>query len=402
MMALACAVHGGRALATDGLEPIGVSLQANARGGADVAVGDTALSQIENPATISWLERRFDMSGLFGIPIATWTGPLETEESHTRFIPLGNAAAVFPLDKRTTLGLSLHSKAGLGTSYHMRHLLMPLLNRDVGGDMKCVDLQANVSHKVTERLSVGGGVRMDVAQAAFSMALGPIDMDFGKGRSYGGGFQLGAMYKVRDDVTLGVSYRSPTWGTDLEGGRGKATVLGIVPIGLGGISIADFQLPQRVAGGIAWEATKKLKLVGEVRWLNYRNSTIDVVKIQTHGWLDMIYPLPLGYRNQWAVMGGAEYRLSPRWVVSGGYHYATPPVSGGNLLPMGSTISDHHVTTGIRYEREKWYVGLGYVLAFPADIHGSGWSRIPLGMDYGFSRIRQTQHMIGVGFGVHW
>src|SRR5687767_8293589 len=40
-------------MATDGVELLGVSTQAQTRGGADVAVGDTALSQVENPATLS-------------------------------------------------------------------------------------------------------------------------------------------------------------------------------------------------------------------------------------------------------------------------------------------------------------------------------------------------------------
>ena len=51
--ALVTITVGPKALATDGLEPIGVSTQSRMRGGADVAVGDSPLSQIDNPATLS-------------------------------------------------------------------------------------------------------------------------------------------------------------------------------------------------------------------------------------------------------------------------------------------------------------------------------------------------------------
>lgn len=388
--------------ATDGLEPIGVSTAANSRGGADIAVGDTSLSQIENPAALGFQGRRFDFGAQFGFPIATWRGPLETAESHTQFIPMGNAAVTIPLDARWTMGIAVHSKAGLGTAYEMRHLLIPFADRDVGGDMKCIDAQLNFAYRVSERLVLGGGVRLDIAQAGFSTVLGPADLDFGQGRAIGGGFQFGAMYKLQKDLTLGVAYRSPTWSGDLQGGRGKASLLGVVPIGLGEISMTDFSLPQRIGAGIAWDATKDLKLIGEVRWLNYENSTLDVVNIQTDGWIDLRYPLPLGYRNQWAFIIGAEYRLDQHWVIGAGYHYATPPVDGENLLPMGSTISDHHITAGVRYEQDNWHVDVGYVLGMPATLSGPGYSRIPLGVDYGRSEIHQVQHILGVGFGFSW
>lgn len=390
------------AYATDGLEPIGVSTAANARGGADIAVGDTALSQIENPAALGFQTRRFDFGAQFGFPIATWHGPLETADSHTKFIPMGNAAVTLPLDAHWTMGLALHSKAGLGTSYEMRHLLIPWVDRDVGGDMKCIDAQLNLAYRVNEQLVIGGGLRLDVAQAGFSMVLGPADLDFGQGRAVGGGFDLGLMYKPRKDLTFGLAYRSPTWAGDLQGGRGKATLLGVVPVELGGISITDFQLPQRIGAGVAWDVADKLKLIGEVRWYNYENSTLDVAGIQTRGWIDVRYPLPLGYQNQWAFIIGAEYRIDEHWVVGLGYHYATPPVDGANLLPMGSTISDHHVTAGVRYERDNWHVDVGYVLGLPASLSGAGYSRIPLGVDYGRSEIFQVQHIVGVGFGFSW
>lgn len=389
-------------MATDGLEPIGVSLQANARGGADVAVGDTALSQIENPATLGLLDRRFDFCGQLGIPIATWRGPLETAESHRQLIGLANAGLAWPLDDRWTFGLAVHSRAGLGTAYRMRHLMIPWMDRDVGADMKCVGLHANTSYRVSERLLVGGGLRLEVAQAQFSTVLGPADLEFGEGRAIGGGFQLGALYKLREDLTFGLAYRSPTWAGDLQGGQGKASLFGVLPVPLGDVRIVDFSLPQRIAAGLAWDVDPRLKLVGEVRWLNYANSVLDVTTIQTDGWINVRYPLPLGYRDQWAFIVGAEYRLDEHWVVAAGYHYATPPVPRENLLPMGSTISEHHITAGLRYERDNWWVGLGYVLGLPTTLRGPGYSRIPLGVDYGLSEIEQTQHVIGLGFGFSW
>ena len=68
------------ASATNGIEPIGVSMEARMRGGADVAVGDSALSQIDNPATLSLQPRdvmTFDFAGQVIFPNCEWTGPID-------------------------------------------------------------------------------------------------------------------------------------------------------------------------------------------------------------------------------------------------------------------------------------------------------------------------------------
>ena len=399
---VACLLATAPAWATDGVEPIGVSMQANARGGADVAVGDSALSQVENPASLAFLKQRLDFGLQAAFPTATWRGPLETEESHTKLFLLPNFGISMPLEDRWAVGLAFHSRAGLGTSYRMRHLFIPFMDRDVGGDMKCVDLEFNAAYRVNDQLALGAGLRLDVSHADFSTVLGPADVEFGRGRAIGGGFQIGAMYKPRDDLTFGLAYRSPTWATDLEGGVAKATILGVVPIPLGEASIVDFSLPQRIAFGAAWDVTPKLKLVGEVRWLNYSTSVMNNVKVRTNGLVNLGLDLPLGYRDQWAFMTGLEYRFKEHWVWSAGYHWATAPVPSENMLPMGATIPQHNITTGIRYERDNWWIGVGYIMALPTKLGGQGRSRIPLGIDYSFSEIEQSHHAIGIGFGFEW
>lgn len=401
--AVALAVLPESAHGTDGLEPIGVSMPANARGGADIAVGDSALSQVENPATLAfWRRYRFDLAGQLGFCEAPWTGVYETASSHRQFIPLGNVGLAWPLDCAWTAGLALHSKAGLGTDYEARHLLIPWVDRRVGGDLKVLDLQFNLAARVTDRLALGGGVRAEMATARFSTVLGPADLDFSRSYAHGGGFQFGTTYRPRDDLTLGLAYRSPTWFSDLQGGAARLGLLGFIPMPLGDAEIPDLTLPQRIAGGVTWSATDRLTLMGEVRWLNYDATSFSSTTVETDGWINLSYPFPLGYRDQWAFIAGAEYRLTQRWILGTGYHFATAPVDGDHMLPMGSTISQHHATIGLRYEQDHWWAGVGYVLGLPTTLHSSGHSRIPLGVDYNFGALEQTQHILALGFGVTW
>lgn len=395
-----CLVHS--VSASDGIELISPSMKAMARGGADVAVGDSALSQIDNPATLTLAPRdgcQFDLAARWALSIAHYRGPIDTADSEHRDIFIGNAALTIPVNDRLTLGAVFHSKAGLGTRFRLRHLMIPFMDRRVGSDMKIIDLQLNAGYKLTDKLSVGAGIRMEIATAEFSTVLGPVDFEFGRGWAYGGGFQLGLHYQARDDLAFGLAYRSPTWFTDLDGGEGEASLFGLVPISLGGVGIDKFRLPQRVTAGVAWDATDWLKLVGEVRWLNYSNSSFHSMTIATDGFVDLRYPFPLGYRDQLIFIAGAEFKLDERWILGVGYHYGTEPVDRSNVLPIGSSITQHHATIGLRYEEEKWWFGITYVRTFPETLRGNGWSDIPLGIDYGFTEMEQEQHSICIGFG---
>jgi hypothetical protein len=70
---------------------------------------------------------------------------------------------------------------------------------------------------------------------------------------------------------------------------------------------------------------------------------------------------------------------------------------------MASVIAaQHHITAGLRYEKDNWWVGGGYVLGLKTSLHGEGISAFPFGIDYGFSQLEQTQHSLFFGFGLTW
>lgn len=391
--------------ATDAIEPIGISMQSRMRGGADVAVGDSALSQIDNPATLSLSPRgmyTLDQASKLAILDLPWRGPLGTAHSERKLIHLHNLGLAIPVDERLTFGLALHSKAGLGTRFHQRHLMIPFMKRRVHSDMKVMAFNLSAAYQLTDKLSLGVGGRLEVATSKFGKVLGPADINFGRGYAYGGGFVAGLHYQARDDLAFGLAYRSPTWFGDLSGGDAKASLLGLVPVPLGGARISDLKLPQKITAGAAWDVTDWFKLVGEVRWMNYADGTFNSMTIATDGLVDLRYPMPLGYQDIWAFIMGTEFKLDEHWTLGAGYHYLTTPVDRAYLSPLCSIPVQHHLTVGLRYETERWWVGGGYVLAFRESLEGPGYSRIPLGFDYGVSEVAQTQHMISMGFGFRW
>ena len=137
----------------------------------DEPAGDSALSQIENPATLTSAPRErhiLDFSTPVAFLPASWRGPLDTASSEIRAVPVGQAALTIPMDDRLTLGLALHTPSGLGARYDFRHLMIPWMPRRVGSNLDSLDLELNAAYKLTDRLSVGAGVVDQLAQIRFS------------------------------------------------------------------------------------------------------------------------------------------------------------------------------------------------------------------------------------------
>lgn len=401
------------ARATDGIEPIGLSTQSMARGGTDVAVGDSALSQIENPATLTlspsgkW---RLDAAGELLMPQLHWTGPRDSADSAVRHIPLGHAGLVFPGGGPWRFGLALYSKSQLGAEYTMHPAMFPYSDRRMEASLRDFGLAADAAYRLTDKLSLGIGVRGELLTGEFTSVNGPVTLDFSRGYAFGGGFQFGVHYRFLPTLSAGLGYRSPTWFQDLTGEHETSSLAGdwqtslfpLPPVYVGRASVETIRLPQKLSAGLCWDAADRLRLAAEGRWINYSNSVLDIADFRVAGPLNLHVPSPLGYHDQWVLAAGAEFKLTKHWLLGCGYHYASNPVSRLALLPVVSLVTEHHLTAGLRYQRENWWVGAGYVLGFPASFASHGRTRVPLGVDYAHSQVDQTQHSITCGFGLVW
>jgi long-chain fatty acid transport protein len=394
-------VLAGGAWASDGLEPIALSLKSAMRGGADTAVGDTACSQIGNPATLSLHDRpTFDTSGEVAFLDVHWKGPYNSADNEIPFALLANAAYATPINDRWAFGMAFHSKSGTGGSYHIKHKLIPWYDRHVYSDYKNVDVTLNTSYKVTEKLSIGAGPRFEMATAKFGTVLGPAGVEFGRGYSEGMGFNLGLHYKATKKLSFGLDYRSTTWFRDLDGGQAKISPFGLGSFPIGDVSIDKMRGPQRVDAGVAYDVTEWFKLIGEARWINYSNCTFNKMMIHTDSIVDVDLPMGLRFKDQYALMLGGEFKLSEHWRYGLGYHWASDCVAREGLLPIATVLAEHQFTTGIRYETEKWWAGVGYIVSLPKKMHGNGSTDIPLGIDYYDAEIEHVQQTITFGVGL--
>jgi long-chain fatty acid transport protein len=198
------------------------------------------------------------------------------------------------------------------------------------------------------------------------------------GEAKGDGFagKIGGVYKVNDAVSIGATYHSKTSLGDLEtkGATLSMNVVGpatlnnqtTIPVS-GKISVKDFQWPQTIGAGVAYQATPELVLVFDYKWINWA----DVMKsfkmtftadanqgnaaASSFGLGGQVVDAELtqNWKDQHVFMIGAGYMVSPDWMLRTGLNYANNPIPDTYLNALFPAIETTHITLGAGYMISK-------------------------------------------------
>jgi long-chain fatty acid transport protein len=202
----------------------------------------------------------------------------------------------------------------------------------------------------------------------------------GKAKATGYGAKIGGVYKVSDTLTLGAAYHSKTNLGDLEA-NGATLSMNVVGPATGGapvtipvngkIKIVDFQWPQMLGAGAAYQASEKLLLVFDYKWINWKDVmkdfkmsfTADANQLSPAagsgpggfglGGQFMNATLRQNWKDQNVFMLGAGYKVSPDWTVRAGLSIANNPIPDMFLLPLFPAIEKNHVMVGAGYMISK-------------------------------------------------
>jgi long-chain fatty acid transport protein len=222
----------------------------------------------------------------------------------------------------------------------------------------------SIAFQPNSKFSIGLAAHIDYAT---------LDMRSGSSPGYGFGVQLGAIYKPKDQVSLGITYITPQTVThsnvrDFDG-DGSADNL-------------DLQAPQQVGLGIAYDVIPNTFLIElNGKWINWGNAK---------GYNDF------DWEDQYVFGIGAQYKVTPKLALRAGYNYGKNPVKEhkgfngfapkqvqGKTMPtyyyetfrvIGfPALVEHHMTFGIGYEfTNRFGIHLGYTHAFSKSISESG------------------------------
>jgi long-chain fatty acid transport protein len=367
--------------ATNGTNLIGIGPIARSMGGVGIAAPQDAISAVfANPAAMCFGAycpgSEFNFAGTLFRPkpkakvsAGGVTASSNSDEKIYAIPAIGLSVPIPVAPETLRFGLAAYGVSGLGVDYRDTKLDQPVpafggapLAQGTDTQLQTMKFAPALAYQPTARLSIGLDLQIDYSS---------LDVGSGSTFNYGWGYQLGAIYKVSDAVSLGATYISAQ----------KVKYENVLEKPDGFSANLELESPQQLGFGVAFTLFDKLLLEGDVRWLNWSDA---------QGYDDF------DWDDQWVYALGAQYEVIPKLFLRAGFNYGSNPVkrhqnfNGTTLKTVQGTtlptyyyetfrivgfpaIVESHLTAGIGYEfSPKFAIEMGYVHAFEKKIKETG------------------------------
>lgn len=278
------------------------------------------------------------------------------------------------------------------------------------------------AYQVSDRLAVGvsGGLvynrnELDapyVFQSQPVLAGLKVDVDLVT-ETFAPNFNLGVLYQAWDEMTVGLSY---TAGTALrsDGALEGSAAAQFAALGLNDAppelrydAEVETGLPQMVSLGMAYEASDRLALFGQVDWVDWSQEFGSLVLRLENGTNPAVNGLvggdglteesPLNWESRLVSRLGMSYELSADLTGRLGYSQADSPVPDANFTPLSGLITEKTLSGGLGWTGGRWDAGLAFQFELPAErsISTSGL----LSGEYSNTRTRVSIQRVTLTFG---
>lgn len=268
------------------------------------------------------------------------------------FFVLPHVQLVAPALWGFTFGLGITPDYGLGTRYsHDSLMTWSSKQTTIEGFV----INPNLSYRITDDWSIGAGARLlffDFEQysypASYSASQVPGNA-FVRNHLHGNngfsscGFQLGTRYKILDNLSAGIVYKSKI-DTRVKGHSNfrvprnayVPTAAGVLPPGIyGGGASANLDIPQSVAAGFNWDITKDWHLGAMVSWTDW--SELDKISFKLPR-VPGDKTTKLRWKDSWRVGIAPSWDFAEDWTAVVSYVYDTNVCSydqESTMLPPG-------------------------------------------------------------------
>ena len=347
------------------------SARGNALGGGIVGSTGDATANYYNPANLT---ESTNITFTVGISLINPFCDVKVDgqmqqKMNAGWFPPPHAYVAAPITDDLVFGFGSYCEYGLGTKYDNNWMLK---HDTTETTIEQFTFNPNIAYKITEDWSVAFGARMSYItfENYKSPLLGvhPVTAAPLYGRShlegddFNCGYMLATSYKVNDDFSLGLVYRSRINHRiegDFEMDGRNAGVVG------SGDANAKLTLPASVSFGANYDFTEKFRGGASLTWTEW--STINHIDFNLpdistpYGPSNPSYTQELNWHDAWRVGFGFEYDFTDAFCGRIGYTYDWDPSAeahGTTMLPPGDR---HIVGFGIGYKiLEDLRIDLGY------------------------------------------
>ncbi len=366
LLALALAVGTGQALAA-GFALYETSSRGIALGGATLGSSQGAATIYDNPAGMTALPGSSMEVGFavihpcMDIDVATPAGK-KRYSPDDKWFPPPFAYYTRQMSDELWLGVGLYSPYGLGVEHDAAD--WPGRYNSVETLITAFDLNPSIAYKVNDRLSLAAGLQImyfDIKLTRYIPDV-PYLMEL-TGDSVGFGGNAALAYKIVDDLTLGLVYRSEV----------KQSVEGDAEIGPLQKTDAegDITLPASYSAGLNYTGVDKWNFGAVATYTGW--SSYDELVMSFNPPLLGKAPQSVSekdWSNVWRFGLGAEYQATEKLVLQGGYVYDKDPINvkehADYLLPPGDR---HIVSLGANYTFDsQWRLGVALAYLMLDDV----------------------------------
>jgi long-chain fatty acid transport protein len=359
------------AFATDGHVMHGVGSINQSMGGAGIATAIDAIgSNYNNVSSLSFLERNsIELGAELFVPDRSISASAQTPggvfagtvDSKTREAVIPSIGLAYRVDGPWSVGFSAVGIGGFGVDYpanlpnaigNFNPLALPQNPAGNGGfgaiysNYQLMQLTPSLSYQVNNDLSLGLGFNLDYASLAVNPwpATAPNASGYPTGShsatAWGKGFTLGATYKLRHGLALGISFKSPQWFNDFSWNSQH-------PDGTPAKFNYRLDYPLIAGAGLSYKPVDALTIALDLKWINYKGT--EGFKASNWGGAPLApYVQGFGWQDIFTVALGGQYKLNSRFTLRGGYNYSDNPISSHQQFfnVFAPAIVQHHLTAG--------------------------------------------------------
>lgn len=321
------------------------------------AAGDDPSTIYFNPAAMTQLQgvqvsaggsaliasaRQTNRGSFRSIPGSTVRAPISGNDGGNPFdsvIPIPNFYTSAQITDRLWVGLGVNAPFGLKLEYDDG-----FFGRydSIYTDLKTYNIQPSAAYKLTDNLSIGGGVDVQYVEATLTNALpqlSPLLPTDGfarlKGDDWSVGWNAGLFYTT-GDTNFGVHYRSGIK-HKLAGTQTISGLVGPIAAGNGALdATAPLDLPDIATVSMMHKLTPDLRAMITGKWYNwskFKGIAVTSATGTTNKELD--------YRDSYSVSVGGEYDVSPALTLRAGTMFDRTPTNPQYLttrVPDGDRV----------------------------------------------------------------
>ena len=329
-----------------------MSAASHALGGAVVGKAVDASANYFNPATLSDLTNVTVSAGFVTEhPSARMKvdGASGSSEMNPGLFWLPHFQLAVPLPAGFTFGFGGYVECGLGSAYDRN---WPLVNSSQETTVESFTLNPNLSYAITDRWSVGAGIRFfyfDFEQYSEPMPGAVYHRLKGDNRLGDWGWQVGTRYRLLDNFAVGAVYKSMI-NVNVDG---KSQTDGAVDRWVD--ASTDIDMPESITGGFNWDVTDDWHFGSAFTWTKW--SSFDTLNFNLGG---VNTPIRLNWVDTYRISVAPSWDFADDWTAMASYAYETD-CTGDQDSTMLPCADRHMITTGLRW---NCWAGLELALSY--------------------------------------